>query len=83
MSEITIRRIPDIVENEIRKLASERRISLSKASILLLERALGIDSNQEKARNLSSLFGSCSREEYAEFRENTRHFDEIDSDIWK
>jgi hypothetical protein len=75
--------IPDAVEREIRKLASERRISLSKASILLLERALGIDSRLQKARDLRDLFGSWSREEHEEFLKNTNQFHKIDSDIWK
>jgi len=83
MNQITIRMIPEVVENEIRKLASEKRISLSKASMALLQRALGIDPEKEKKRDLSGVFGSWSQAEFDEFRDNTSQFDVIEDEIWK
>ena len=83
MSQITIRMIPDVVESEIRRISVERRISLSKAAILLLQRGLGIDPIQEKKRDLSYIFGEWDQPEYDEFCENTKQFGEIDKEIWE
>ncbi len=83
MSQITIRMIPDTVENEIRRLAAERRISLSKMVIFLLQEALGIDPGQNKKRDLSCIFGKWDRMDFEEFEENTKQFSTIDEEIWK
>ena len=80
MSQITIRDIPEIIEYEIRKTASKKQISLSKAAILLLSQSLGID--QEKKRDIVSVFGTWDTLEYEEFRSNAKIFDEIDEEIW-
>ena len=41
MAQITIRNIPESVERKIRRLAADRRISLSKTAVILLRKALG------------------------------------------
>ena len=82
MSQMTIRMIPDVVESEIRRISVERRISLSKAAILLLQRGLGINPTEEKKRDLSNIFGKWDQTEYNEFCENTQQFGEIDEEIW-
>ena len=83
MSQITIRMIPDVVESEIRRISVERRISLSKAAIFLLQRGLGIDPMEEKKRDFSNIFGEWDQAEYNEFCENTKQFGEIDAEIWR
>lgn len=83
MSQITMRGLPAEVESEIRRLAYEKRISLSNASILLIQRALGVDADNERKRDLSSIFGSWNQAEYNEFCKNVRQFDEIDNEIWE
>ena len=83
MSQITIRSIPGAIEIEIRKLASKKHMSLSAASILLIQQALGIDPDQEKRRDLSGIFATWSQDDQDEFARNTSQFDEIDDEIWK
>ena len=83
MSQITIRTIPAMVEDAIRRLSSEKQISLSKASMLLIQQALGIDPDRAKKRDLSGVFGSWGQADFDEFQHNTSQFDAIDTEIWK
>ena len=82
MSQITIRMIPENVEKKIRTVAMEKRISLSSAVILLLQRGLGLDPNSVKKTDLSCVFGTWSQAEASEFAEATSQFDRIDKDVW-
>ena len=82
MSQITIRSLPEPVESAIRGLAAERRISLSAATNLLIERALGLESNGQGKRDLSVVFGSWDQKEFEEFAAHTRQIDQIDDEIW-
>lgn len=75
--------MPDVVEAEIRRLAAEKRISLSKASVMLIQRALGINPDQENKRDLIGIAGSWEQNDMDEFRNNTRQFEQIDDEIWK
>ena len=83
MSQISIRDIPEGIESEIRRLASVNHISLSKAILLLLQKALGFDSENSKKRDLSCVFGTWSEAEYHEFHRNTSQFEDIDEEIWE
>jgi hypothetical protein len=82
MSQITIRMIPANVESRIRRIAMEKRISLSAAAILILQSGLGLEPNSEKKRDLSCVFGTWSQAEAAEFAEATSQFDRIDREVW-
>ena len=83
MSQMTIRMIPATVEKEIRRLAAQKRISLSKMVIFLLQEALGIDPGQDKKRDLSCVFGHWDRKDFEAFEENTKPFSTIDEETWK
>ncbi len=80
MSQITIRKLPENLENQIRRLAQKNRSSLNKTIIELLAYALG---SEDKKRDLSGLAASWSEDEIKEFESNTRHLEQIDEDIWK
>lgn len=83
MSQITVRDISESVEVELRKQAAERRISLSKLVSQLVLKALGIDPEIEKKRDLSCIYGEWDREEAGEFEKNIAIFQAIDEEIWK
>jgi len=75
MSQITIRKIPENLNKQIRTLALTKNISLNKMVIQLLQRALGITGN--KQRNLSDIAGTWDKEQYEEFEKNTQVYNEI------
>lgn len=81
MSQITIRDIPTPVENELRRLASEKRISLSRMAVILIQNALGF--SPAKKRDVSCVYGKWSSEDADEFQRNTASTREIDEEIWK
>ena len=82
IKQMTLRRIPDPVENALRKRAKERGISLNRLSVELLSQALGVDQPVPQKRDLSGLSGFWKQKEYEEFQENTKCFDSIDPEIW-
>ena len=83
MNQITIRNIPESVEKELRRLASDRRISLSKAAIILFQEALGFDPESGKKRDLSCIFGKWDAKDAEEFERNTEIFRKIDEELWQ
>ncbi len=80
MSQITLRKLPEKLEDRIRELAQTNRTSLNKTIIELLESALG---SGKKKRDLSQLSNSWTREEAEAFTANTKVFEQIDPEIWK
>lgn len=83
MSQITIRDLPDDVESELRRLAAERRLSLSRLASDLVLKALGCDGPRGKKRDTSCVFGRWDAKEAAEFEANTAVFGKIDQEVWK
>ena len=81
MSQMTIRKIPENLDKQLRVLARTQDISLNKIVIQLLQRALGITGN--KQRDLSDISGTWDKAQYEEFEKNTQVFNEIDNEIWK
>jgi len=71
MKQITIRGIPDQIENIINKEAKRKGVSLNKAFISLLESAAGIKAKEKKSKviyhDLDHLFGVWTKEEAADF----------------
>ena len=81
MSQITIRDIPEPVEQEIRRLAAEKRTSLSKMVTLLIQKALGFEEGSK--RDLSCMYGKWGQEEFEEFEKNIGIFKNIDEELWR
>lgn len=81
MSQITIRKIPENLDKQLRTLARTQNISLNKIVIQLLQRVLGITGN--KRRNLSDIVGTWDKEQCEEFEKNTQVFNKIDNEIWE
>lgn len=82
MSQITIRKIPQNIESQIRALAHRNNSSINKTIIDLLEKALGTERSSRKKRDLSVLEGTWSEEDAKEFENHTKIFDKIDKEIW-
>ena len=83
MSQITLRKLPENVERQIRRIARETNTSINKTIINLLKKSLGLKDADNKMRDLSDLAGAWSEEEVREFEENTQVFEKIDEEIWR
>ena len=83
MSQITLRQIPDVLNTQLRSLASKNKVSLNKTVLSLLMKNMGISVNSSKKRDLADLCGTWSKEQYDEFQKNTEQFSQIDPEIWK
>ncbi len=83
MSQITIRQIPTALESQLRSLARKNKTSLNKVILALLMKTLGLTDDLDKKRDLSKLCGTWNKDQFAEFKDNTEQFNQIDSDIWK
>lgn len=83
MSQITLRQIPDVLDNQLRSLASKNKTSLNKVVLTLLMKTLGISDDTEKKRDLKDLCGTWNKKQLDEFQKNTKEFNQIDPEIWK
>ena len=86
MKQITIRGIPPDVEKAIRREAREKKVSLNRAILNLLEKAVGKKgkrSDKHIYKDLDYLCGAWAKEEGEEFNASLRSLREIDEDIWK
>lgn len=79
MSQITIRKIPENLDKQLRTLARTQNISLNKIVIQLLQKVMGITGN--KQRDLSDIVGTWDKAQCEEFEKNTQVFNEIDNEI--
>ncbi len=87
MKQITIRSIPDEVKKTVQKEAAQKGVSLYKAIISLLERAVGSKGPEKKKRilysDLDHLAGLWSREEAASFDKTLKAQRKVDAELWK
>lgn len=83
MNQLTLRKIPKSIEDELRNLATQTGESINKTAIALLRKALGLGDDSKKKRDLTHLAGTWSKEDEMEFKKNTEVFNSIDEEIWK
>lgn len=83
MNQMTLRQIPDRVEDRIRKLSAKNNESINKTTLKLLMKATGCDSSKRKKRDLAKLAGTWSTKDAREFEETVKIFDQVDEELWK
>ncbi len=87
MKQITLRSIPDEVKKTVQREAEKKGVSLNKAIISLLERAVGTKPPEKKKKvlyhDLDHLAGLWSREEAATFDKSLKAQRKVDSELWK
>ena len=84
--QLTIRGLPPEVEEAVRDEARKGRISLNKAVIRLLEKALGRSRADEATKlhdDLDRFSGAWSPEEAAEIEERLGMIRSVDEELWK
>ena len=84
MKSITIHGLDEHLDRAIRNLADREGLSLNKTIKKVLRRALGLDGQSMTARReqFTDLFGTWSKQDIEEFRENTAEFSRVDLSDW-
>jgi hypothetical protein len=83
---LTLRGLSPILKRAIQDRAAQKRISLTKAAIELLEEAAGVRKTvgkREPYDDLDDLAGTWTREEAATFETALHEQRGIDEDLWK
>jgi hypothetical protein len=87
MKQITLRSIPENVKKTVRKEAERKGVSLNKAIISLLEKAVGGRTTEKKKKalyhDLDHLAGLWSREEAVVFDKSLKTQRKVDAELWK
>jgi len=83
VSQITLRKIPDVLDKQLRIMAGKNKTSLNKVILSLLLKNLGLSANSDKKRDLTDLCGTWTKTQFDEFQKNTEQFDQIDPEIWE
>lgn len=86
MKLVTLRNLPPELARIIRRKANEKRTSINKAVISLLEESVGIQGKKaEKSlyHDLDALAGSWTEEEALAFEKALARQRAIDPDLWK
>ena len=87
MKQMTVRDIPAELEKAVKREAERKGLSLNRAFISVLERAVGGKSREKKKKvlhhDLDHLSGLWSREESAVFEKNLRVQRKVDEELWK
>ena len=77
----TIRSVPEHVDDALRRMAAEHRISLNAAAVKALERGLGLEGEPVIHHDLDFLAGSW--EDDPEFDRAMEEFERIDEEMWR
>jgi hypothetical protein len=83
MKQLTLRQIPEEVENELRQVASQNGTSLNHTAIAALQKGLGLAPPARPRRDLSHFVDKWTKEEAEEFEKNTQAFGHIDQELWQ
>ena len=82
MSQLTLRDVPQALDNRLRELARAQNRSLNRTVIGVLMESLHLGDGKVRKRDLSDLAGTWSDEEAQEFEANTRALAQIDDEMW-
>lgn len=83
MSQLTLRKIPALIDKELRQLSARKTQSLNTTILETLQKGLGLDGNVRKKRDLSRYAGTWSQEEFEQFEKSCMVFEQIDPEVWK
>ena len=84
MNPITLRNLPPALAQYVRRVARERRLSLNRTVIALLEEASGLVGKKPKRvyHDLDHLMGTWSKEESDAFLRDLQEQRRIDPELW-
>lgn len=81
----TIHNLDNHTVNLIRQRAKQEGLSINKTLKKLIHQSLGLEiaSKKKDKINFDEFVGTWTQEEYEEFQEAVKIFDEIDEEMWK
>lgn len=82
MKQITIRGVSNELARALQNEKKRRGTSLNQAVLDLLGQSLGLTSKQYD-NGLAKLAGTWSSQEFADFEQQTKFFEQVDSEVWK
>ena len=83
MRQITLRDVPQELDQRLRYLAQARNKSLNKTVIQVLMESLHLGDGSDRKRDVADLAGTWSDEDAKEFEANTQVFEQLDDELWK
>ena len=85
MKAVTLRNLPPNLDRRIRQRARQKRVSMNKAVIALLEEHLGLEQKESAAEyhDLDALCGRWTKEEAGAFDRALAEQRTIDPDLWR
>jgi len=83
MSTLSIRRLPKELERALIREAKQQGKTKTEIVIQALRSAFRLGSEEDKRVKIRKHFGKMSHSDYLTFREATKEFSEIDSELWK
>lgn len=81
MKTLTIRNVPPALAEALAREKSARGASLNRTVLELLGQSLGV--GVTRSNGLAALAGTWTEEDLREFEDAVRHFEEVDSELWK
>lgn len=81
MKALTIRNVDRALSQALERERRAQGTSLNETVLRLLRRALALEPEGHE-NGLAKLAGTWSQEDFDEFREHTRAFDQIDDELW-
>lgn len=82
MKQITLRDIPENIEAAIKKEAEEKRLSINRAAVGLLRKAVEEPAIRKLHHDLDDLFGVWTVEDEREVMQKTNKQRVIDEELW-
>ena len=85
MKSITIHGLDERLDRTIRSLADKEGLSINKTIKKVLRSALGLDDQGKTTRReqFTDLFGTWTKQDLADFQENTADFSQVDPSDWQ
>lgn len=86
LQQLTLRGFDKALAERVVRFAREQGLSLNKAAMALLRRAVGLEEGAESpgrvGSSLDELIGSWSAEEERELLDAVDHFGKVDEELW-
>lgn len=83
MHQFVLRQISPELFSTLKKKAQKSGTSINSAILQTLKISLGFDASGKRQRKLSSLAGTWTQKDLMEFRDKTKIFEKIDTELWQ
>lgn len=80
--QLTLRQIPEDVEQELRREAARNDTSLNRTAIAALRRGLGLPPPVRRRRDVSELAGKWTNAQAEDFEARLQIFENVDEERW-